>query len=151
MNTPSNPVVVGDDETIEARVLDAVSNLQINNAILELEVTDSAGNSIHEFTDYDGDLSYTLGTAADGDSVLPGTFTATLRASAVGYEPESKTVTFELVEEDDDGTEDVDTFPSVGSESDDDSSDNDIDDTLLGEDSESDDDSSDTGIGELFE
>ena len=62
VNIPSNSVAVGDGETIEARVLDVVSHLQINNAILELEVTDSAGNSIDEFSDDDGDLSYTLET-----------------------------------------------------------------------------------------
>ena len=43
VNTPSNPVTVGDDETLEVTVLDSVSHLQINNAILELVVTDSAG------------------------------------------------------------------------------------------------------------
>ena len=60
MNTPSNPVTVGDDETLEATVLDSGSHLQINNAILELVVTDSAGNPIDESSDNDGDLSYTL-------------------------------------------------------------------------------------------
>ena len=43
----------------------------------------------------------------------------------MGYEPESKTVTFDLDEEDD-GTENIDTLPGEESESDDDSSSNDI-------------------------
>lgn len=109
LNVTSNSVALGDDETIEARVLDAVSHLQIDSAILELEITDSAGNTIEEFSDDDGDISYTFEIGAegteggeDGKSVIPGTFTATLRASAVGYEPESKTTTFNLVEQDED-------------------------------------------------
>jgi hypothetical protein len=153
VNTPSNPVTVGDDETIEATVLDAVSHLQVNNAILELVVTNSAGSPIDEFSDNDGDLSYTLDAAADGDSVIPGTFTATLRASAVGYEPESKTITFELVEETDDETENFGPLSGEESDSDDDNSDNDTGDTLFGEESGSgsDDDGNNNGIGELFE
>jgi hypothetical protein len=153
VDLPSNPVAVGDDETIEATVLDAVSNLQINNAILELVVTDSAGNPVDESSDNDGDLSYTLDTAADNDSVMPGTFTATLRASAVGYEPESKTVTFDLVEEVDDDTENFGPLSSEESDSDDDNSDDDTDDTLFDEESGSgsDDDGNNNGIGELFE
>jgi hypothetical protein len=151
VNIPSNPVAVGDDETIEATVLDAVSHLQINNAILELVVTDSAGNSIDESSDDDGDLSYTLETAAYGNSVIPGKFTATLRASAVGYEPVSKTVAFDLVEEDEDSMENFGPLSGEESDSDDDSSNNDIGDTLSGEESDSDDDSGNNGIGELFE
>jgi hypothetical protein len=34
-------------------------------------------------------------------SAMPGTFTVTLRASAVGYEPEITKTTFDLVEQDD--------------------------------------------------
>jgi hypothetical protein len=150
VNIPSNPVPVGGDETLEARVIDAISNLQINNAILELVVTDSAGNPVDESSDDDGDLSYTLETAADGGSVIPSTFTATLRASAAGHEPQSKTVTFDLVEEDDD-TENFGPLSGEESDSDDDSSNSDIDDTLSGEESDSDDDSSNNDIGELFE
>jgi hypothetical protein len=151
VNLPSDPVAVGDDETMEARVLDAVSHLQINNAILELEVTDSAGNPVDESSDNDGDLSYTLDTAADSDSVIPGTFTATLRASAVGYEPESKTVTFDLVEGTDEDTENFGPLSGEESDSNDDSSNNDIDDPLSGEESDSDEDSDNNGIVELFE
>jgi hypothetical protein len=150
VNIPSNPVAVGDDETLDATVLDAVSHLQINNAILELVVTDSAGNPVDESSDNDGDLSYTLDTAADGSSVLPGTFTATLRASAAGYEPQSKTVTFDLVEEDND-TENFGPLSGEESNSEDDSSNNGIEDTLSAEESDSNDDSSNNDNGELFE
>ena len=125
VNIPSNPVAVGGDETLDAIVLDAVSHLQINNAILDLVVTDSAGNPVDESSDNDGDLSYTLDAAADGSSVIPGTYTATLRASAAGYEPQSKTVTFDLVEEDDD-TENFGPLSGEESDSDDDSSNDDI-------------------------
>ena len=139
VNTPSNPVTVGDDETLEATVLDSVSHLQINNAILELVVTDSAGNPIDESSDNDGDLSYTLDEAADGGSITSGKFTATLRASADGYEPVSKTVSFDLVEQTDDDTENFGPLSGEGSDSDDeDSSDNDTDGSLFDEESDSD-------------
>jgi hypothetical protein len=151
VNLPSDPVAVRDDAKIEATVLDAVSHLQIDNAILELEVTDSAGSPVDESSDNDGDLSYTLDTAADSDSVIPGTFTATLRASAVGYEPESKTVTFDLVEGTDEDTENFGPLSGEESDSNDDSSNNDIDDPLSGEESDSDEDSDNNGIVELFE
>lgn len=155
MNTPSNPVTVGDDETLEATVLDSVSHLRINNAILELVVTDSAGNHIDESSDNDGYLSYTLDEAADGGSITSGKFTATLRASADGYEPVSKTVSFDLVEQTDDDTENF--GPLSGGESDSDSnedaSDNDTDGSLFDEESnsDSDEDASDNETGELFE
>jgi hypothetical protein len=151
VNAPSNPVTIGDDETIEATVLDAFSHLQINNAILELVVTDSAGNPIDESTDNDGDLSYTLDDAADGDSIIPGKFTATLRASAAGHEPVSKTVSFDLVEETDDDPENFGPLSGEESDSDEDNSENNIDDSLFDEDSDPDEDSSDNDTGELFE
>ena len=155
VNTPSNPVTVGDDETLEATVLDSVSHLQINNAILELVVTDSAGNPIDESSDNDGDLSYTLDEGADGGSITSGKFTATLRASADGYEPVSKTVSFDLVEQTDDDTENF--GPLSGGESDSDSNEdasgNDTDGSLFDEesDSDSDEDASGNETGELFE
>jgi hypothetical protein len=155
VNTPSNPVTVGDDETLEATVLDSVSHLQINNAILELVVTDSAGNPIDESSDNDGDLSYTLDEAADGGSITSGKFTATLRASADGYEPVSKTVSFDLVEQTDDDTENFGPLSSGESDSDsnEDASDNDTDGSLFNEesDSDSDEDVSDNETVELFE
>jgi hypothetical protein len=155
VNTPSNPVTVGDDETLEATVIDSVSHLQINNALLELVVTDSAGNPIDESSDNDGDLSYTLDEAADGGSITSGKFTATLRASAEGYELVSKTVSFDLVEQTDDDTENF--GPLSGGESDsnsnEDASDNDTDGSLFDEDSDSDsdEDASDNETGEFFE
>jgi hypothetical protein len=149
VNTPSNPVTIGDDETLEATVLDSVSHLQINNAILGMVVTDSAGNPVGESSDNDGDLSYTLDEAADGGSIAPGKFTATLRASADGYEPASKKVSFDLVEETDD---DIENFgPLSGEESDPDEGSSDTDGSLFDEDSDSDEDSSDNDSGELFE
>jgi len=150
VNNPSDPVTVGDDETLEATVIDSVSRLQVNNALLEVEVTDSAGNSIDESSDNDGDLSYTLDEASDSDSTLPGTFTATLRASAEGYEPESKTVTFDLVEETDDESENVEPSSGEGSDSDEGGSDNDINEPLSSGESDSNEDIYTTDIGELF-
>ena len=145
VNSPSVPVAIGDDETLEATVLDSVSNLQINGAMLELVVTDSAGNSIDESTDNDGDLSYTLDEAADGGPTQ-GKFMATLRASADGYEPVIETVPFTLVAEtDDDSGEESDSDPSE------DSSDNDTAGSLFDADSDSDEDSSDNDTGEPFE
>ena len=153
VNTPPNPAIVGDDETLEATVLDSVSHLQVNNAILELVVTDSAGNPIDDSSDNDGDLSYTLDETADSGSAPSGKFTATLRASADGYEPVIKTVPFTLSEETDDNTENF--GPLSGEESDpdsdEDSSDNDNAGSLFDEDSDSDEDSSDNDSGEPFE
>jgi hypothetical protein len=151
VNNPSNPVTIGDDETLEATVLDSVSHLQINNAILELVVTDSAGNPVDESSDNDGDLSYTLDGAANGGSITPGKFTATLRASADGYEPVSETVSFDLVEEMGDDTENFGPLSGEESDPDEDSSDNDADGSSFDEDSDSDEDSSDNDSGELFE
>jgi hypothetical protein len=154
VNTPPNPATIGDDETLEATVFDSVSDLQINNAVLGLVVTDSAGNPIDESSDNDGDLSYTLDEASDGDSLGTGKFTATLRASAEGYEPVTKTVPFALVEETGDDTENF--GPVSGEESDldsdEDSSDNDNAGSIFDEDSDSDEESSDDNdTGELFE
>jgi hypothetical protein len=153
VNTPPNPATVGDDETLEAAVLDSVSHLQINNAILELVVTDSAGNPIDESSGDDGDLSYTLDEAADSGSAPSEKFIATLRASADGYEPVIKTVPFTLVEETDDDTVNFGPVSGEGSDpdSDEDSSDNDNAGSLFDEDSGSDEDSSDNDSGELFE
>ena len=150
VNTPSDPVTIGDDETLEATVIDSVSRLRVNNAILELEMTDSAGKSIGESSDNDGDLSYTLDEVADSDSTIPGTFTATLRASAEGYEPESKTVTFDLVEETDDESENVEPLSGEGLDSDEGGSDNDINEPLSSGESDSNEDIYTTDIGELF-
>ena len=121
MNTPSNPVTIGDDETLEATVLDSVSHLQINNAILELVVTDSAGNPIDESSDNDGDLSYTLDEAADGGLCYIRKIHSYARASADGYQPVSKTVSFDLVEETDDDTENFGPLSGEESDSDEDS------------------------------
>jgi len=112
-------------------------------------------NPIDESSDNDGYLSYTLDEAADGGSITSGKFTATLRVSADGYEPVSKTVSFDLVEQTDDDTENF--GPLSGGESDSDSNedarDNDTDGSLFDEesDSDSDEDASDNDTGELFE
>jgi hypothetical protein len=151
VNTPSNPVTIGDEETLEATVIDSGSRLQVNNAILELVVSNSDGNPIDESSDNDGDLSYTLADAADGGSIIPGKFTATLRASADGYEPVSKTISFDLVEETDDNTENSGPLSGEESNLDEDSSDIDADGSLFDEDSDSDEDSSDNNVGDLFE
>ena len=134
---------------MEATVFDSVSHLQINNAVLGLVVTDSAGNPVDESSDNDGDLSYTLDEATDGDSLVTGKFTATLRASANGYEPVSKTVSFDLVEETDDDTENSRPLSGEESDPDEDSNDNDTDSSLFDEDT--DEDSNDNDTSELFE
>lgn len=109
VNLASNSVAIGDAQTIEARVLDPISLSQINNAIIELEVTDPSGITMEEFSDDDGDISSTVVIGSEGEeegentvSAVPGTFTVTLRASAVGYEPEFRETTFNLVEQDED-------------------------------------------------
>jgi hypothetical protein len=115
VNLASNSVAVGDAQTIEARVLDAISLSQINNAIIELEVTDPSGTTMEEFSDDDGDISSTVVIGAEGEEegentvlAVPGTFTVTLRASAVGYEPEFREATFNLVEQDVEDEDDED-------------------------------------------
>jgi hypothetical protein len=117
VNLTSNSVAIGDAQTIEARVLDPVSLSQINNAIIELEVTDPSGITMEESSDDDGDISSTVVIGAEDEeegentvSAVPGTFTVTLRASAVGYEPEFKQTTFNLVEQEveDEDVEDED-------------------------------------------
>jgi hypothetical protein len=112
-----------------------------------LVVTDSAGNPIDESSDNDGDTSYALDEAADSGSTATGKYTATLRASADGYEPVSKTVSFDLVEETDDDTENF--GPLSGEESDPDEDNSGNDGSLFDEDS--DEDSNDNDAGELFE
>jgi hypothetical protein len=106
VNVPSDSLTSGDDQTIEARVLDAVSHLQVSNAVIELLITDPLGNTA-VISDEDGDILYTLGeeVSEEGEentlTVTPGTYTAQLRASAAGYDPESRTTTFNLIEQDD--------------------------------------------------
>jgi hypothetical protein len=127
VNLASNSVASGDAQTIEARVLDPITLSQINNAIIELELTDPSGTTMEEFSDDDGDISSTVVIGAEGEeeegentvSAMPGTFTVTLRASAVGYEPEFKKTTFELVEQDveDEDDEDNDIVDDENSES----------------------------------
>src|ERR687898_3656346 len=114
VNLASNSVAIGDAQTIEARVLDAISLLQINDATIELEITDPSGTTMEEFSDDDGDISSTIVIGSEDEeegentvSAMPGTFTVTLRASPVGYEPELKKTTFDLVEQEDEDSESV--------------------------------------------
>ncbi len=104
-NVDSGSLTLGDDQTIEARVLDAVSHLQVSNARIELELTDPFGNTAL-FSDEDGDIIYTLGEEnEEGEEntliATPGTYTVNLHASATGYDPESRTTTFNVIEQDD--------------------------------------------------
>ena len=103
-NVDSGSLTLGDDQTIEARVLDAVSHLQVSNARIELEITDPFGNTAL-FSDEDGDIIYTLEEESEeGEEntliATPGTFTVNLHASATGYDPESRTTTFNVIERD---------------------------------------------------
>jgi hypothetical protein len=115
VNLTSNSVAIGDPQTIEARVLDPVSLSQINDATIELEVTDPSGTTMEEFSDDDGDISSTVVIGSEGEEegentvpAMPGTFTITLRASAEGYGPEFRETTFNLVEQDDEDEDDED-------------------------------------------
>jgi hypothetical protein len=78
-----------------------LTHQQISNAIVGLKVTDSSGRTIEQFSDDNGDISDTFEIGAEeGEDVEPGTFTARIQASAVGYQPEAKTITFDPVEQD---------------------------------------------------
>jgi hypothetical protein len=144
-NVDSGSLSLGEDQTIEARVLDAVSHLQVSNARIELEITDPFGNTAL-LSDEDGDIIYTLEEESEeGEEntliATPGTFTVNLHASATGYDPESRTTTFNVIERD---NEDGDIENGEGIEEEDEE-DEDIEngEGIEEEDSES--------LGELFE
>jgi hypothetical protein len=110
VNVDKNVIALGDAQTIEATAYDAITHQQISNAIVELKVTDSSGKTIEQFSDDNGDISDTFEIGAEeGGDIEQGTFTARIQASAVGYQPETKTITFSLVRQDmiDDDTEDI--------------------------------------------
>ena len=110
VNVDKNVIALGDAQTIEATAYDAITHQQISNAIVELKVTDSSGKTIEQFSDDNGDISDTFEIGAEeGGDIEQGTFTAKIQASAVGYQPETKTITFSLVRQDmiDDDTEDI--------------------------------------------
>jgi hypothetical protein len=99
LDIDKNPIALGENQTIEATVHDAITDEQIGNAIVELKVTDdmSAGDIIEEFSDQDGDISHTW--ELEEDNAEPGTYIATVQASAYGYQSSSKTATFKVIEE----------------------------------------------------
>jgi hypothetical protein len=99
LDIDKNPITLEENQTIEATVHDAITDEQIENAIVELKVTDdmSAGDIIEEFSDQDGDISHTW--ELEEDNAEPGTYIATVQASADGYQSSSKTATFEVIEE----------------------------------------------------
>jgi len=100
MDIDKNPIALGENQTIEATVYDAITDEQIENAIVELKVTDddtSAGNIIEEFSDQDGDILYTW--ELEEDNIEPGIHIATVQGSAYGYQSSSETATFEVIEE----------------------------------------------------
>ena len=100
MDIDKNPIALGENQTIQATVHDTITDEQIENAVVELNVTAddiSTGNIIEEFSDQDGDISYTW--ELEEDSTEPGTYIATVQASADGYQSSSKTATFEVIEE----------------------------------------------------
>lgn len=98
VDVDKNVFALGDAQTIEATAYDAITHQQINNAIVELKVTNPYGKIIEQFSDDNGDISDTFEIGAE--DVEHGTFTARIQASAVGYQPEAKTITFSLVEQD---------------------------------------------------
>lgn len=99
LDIDKNPIALGENQTIEATVHDAITDEQIENAMVELKVTDdiSAGDIIEEFSDQDGDISHTW--ELEEDNAEPGTYIATVQASADGYQSSSKTAIFEVIEE----------------------------------------------------
>jgi len=100
LDIDKNPIALGENQTIEATVYDAIIDEQIENAIVELKVTAddiSAGDIIEEFSDQDGDISYTW--ELEEDNAESGMYIATVQASADGYQSSSKTATFEVIEE----------------------------------------------------
>jgi hypothetical protein len=99
LDIDKNPIALGENQTIEATVYDAITDEQIENAMVELKVTDdiSAGDIIEEFSDQDGDISHTW--ELEEDNAEPGTYIATVQASADGYQSSSETATFEVIEE----------------------------------------------------
>jgi hypothetical protein len=110
VDVDKNVIALGHAQTIEATAYDAITHHQINNAIVELKVTDSSGKTIEQFFDDNGDISDTFEVGAEeGEDIEQGTFTARIQASAVGYQPETKTITFDLVGQDmiDDDTEGI--------------------------------------------
>jgi hypothetical protein len=99
LDIDKNPIALGENQTIEATVHDAITDEQIENAMVELKVTDdiSAGDIIEEFSDQDGDISHTW--ELEEDNAEPGMYIATVQASADGYQSSSKTAIFEVIEE----------------------------------------------------
>ena len=100
LDIDKNPIALGENQTIEATVHDAITDEQIENAIVELKVTAddiSAGDIIEEFSDQDGDISHTW--ELEEDNTESGTYIATVQASADSYQSSSKTATFEVIEE----------------------------------------------------
>jgi len=99
LDIDKNPIALGENQTIEATVHDAITDEQIENAMVELKVTDdiSAGDIIEEFSDQDGDISHTW--ELEEDNAEPGMYMVTVQASADGYQSSSKTAIFEVIEE----------------------------------------------------
>jgi hypothetical protein len=99
LDIDKNPIALGENQTIEATVHDAITDEQIENAMVELKVTDdiSAGDIIEEFSDQDGDISHTW--ELEEDNAEPGMYIATVQASADGYQSSSKTAIFEVIQE----------------------------------------------------
>ena len=99
LDIDKNPITLEENQTIEATVHDAITDEQIENAIVELKVTDdmSAGDTIEELSDQDGDISHTW--ELEEDNAEPGTYIATVQASADGYQSSSKTATFKVIEQ----------------------------------------------------
>jgi len=110
VDVDKNVIALGDAQTIEATAYDAITHQQISNAIVGLKVTDSSGKTIEQFSNDNGDISDTFKVGVEeGEDIEQGTFTARIQASAVGYQPETKTITFSLVGQDmtDDNTEGI--------------------------------------------
>jgi hypothetical protein len=100
-----DPIVRGNIQTITATVSDAESNEKIEGAIVKASVKYASGKHTEELgsktTDTSGQASFSWRIGPKSD---PGTFTASVQASAPSYKAASKTTTFEVVAKNDNAT-----------------------------------------------
>jgi hypothetical protein len=100
-----DPITRGNVQTITVTVSDAESNEKIEGAIVKTSVKYASEKHTEELgsktTDSSGQASFSWRIGGGSE---PGTFTATVQASASDYESASKTITFEVVAKNDNAT-----------------------------------------------
>jgi hypothetical protein len=98
VDVKEDPIVRGNIQTIQVTVSDDDSGERINDANIEASVEYASGKYTKELgsktTDSSGHASFSW--RIDGNSD-PGTFTATVKASKDGYDPEIKRISFEVI------------------------------------------------------